>query len=424
MTAPRRLGRKPGPAPTLSRDDVARAALAEGVLTASMPAVARRLGVSHSTLYRYVHDRDDLALAALDLAVREFEWPNADRPWRALLEAFADALWRFLETHPGMAETIQQAPGLPPRVTELASTYGNRLREEGLSARDAVLAVDFVADLTVATEIAMRGLARTFDTPRGKRSLRELYAESFAALAGADVLDESALQGRGWLTEKVAVLLDGLAARIGGPVAAPEPLPAADREPGRAAIVAQGRELAREHGLGAVTVHAVADRLRARLHAVYREIGDRDGLIVAMLDAVAEDIVVPAPVSEPRDEVVALALAVHEALRADPWAVPALAVDGLAGPLILPVLERVFEALRKAGVPDSAIAAASRTIWDHVFGSALATAQPETFAMRLMHSAESPAISRVVQATEPRPDRPREDLTLLVDALLRRHGVS
>ena len=68
-----RVGRKPGPPASLTRDDVARAALAEGVLTMSMPAVARRLGVSHSTLYRYVHDRDDLVLAALDLAVREFE---------------------------------------------------------------------------------------------------------------------------------------------------------------------------------------------------------------------------------------------------------------------------------------------------------------------------------------------------------------
>jgi AcrR family transcriptional regulator len=103
MTAPRRLVRKPGPPSTLTRDDVARAAIAEGVLTMSMPAVARRLGVSHSTLYRYVHDRDDLALAALDLAVREFDWPPADLGWRPLLDVFADALWRFLEQHPGVA---------------------------------------------------------------------------------------------------------------------------------------------------------------------------------------------------------------------------------------------------------------------------------------------------------------------------------
>ena len=207
-----RVGRKPGPPASLTRDDVARAALAEGVLTMSMPAVARRLGVSHSTLYRYVHDRDDLVLAALDLAVREFEWPPAALGWRELLVAFADALWRFTEGHPGMAEAIQSTPGLPARVTELATAYVAQLRAEGFGATDAAVAFDFVADLTIATEIAMRGLGRVFDTPQGRRSLRELYLESWSTLFGND---ESVLHGRGWLDAKLAILLDGLALRIG-----------------------------------------------------------------------------------------------------------------------------------------------------------------------------------------------------------------
>lgn len=184
----------------------------------SMPAVARRLGVSHSTLYRYVHDRDDLVLAALDLAVREFEWPRVDLGWRDLLLAFADALWRFTEGNPGMAEAIQNTPGLPARVTELATAYIARLRADGFGAEDAAVAFDFVADLTVATEIAMRGLGHVFDTPHGRRSLRELYHESWGALFGDD---ESVLHGRGWLDAKLAILLDGLALRIG--TRTPEP---------------------------------------------------------------------------------------------------------------------------------------------------------------------------------------------------------
>jgi AcrR family transcriptional regulator len=416
MTAPRRLGRKPGPPPTLSRDDVARAALAEGVLTMSMPAVARRLGVSHSTLYRYVHDRDDLALAALDLAVREFDWPPPDLGWRELLGAFADALWRFLEQHPGMAETVQSAPGMPGRVAELAVAYGKRLRAEGLSARDAAVTIDFVADLTIATEIAMRGLARTFDTPRGERSLRELYQESMAALTGdePDVLDETMMYGRGWLDDKLAILLDGLATRIDGPSSR-----SASEQPDRAAIVAGARELARRHGLGAITLQAVADRLHAAVPALRKEIGDRDGLIVAMLDAVAEDITLPPPDDDPAAELVGLALAVHDVLRTDPWAVTALATDGLASPLILPVIERAFDAFHAAGVPDPEIAPATRTMWHHVFGAALATPEHDTFAVRFMRSADSPTIARVTRAAEPGHDQLRDVITLLVNALIR-----
>jgi len=100
---------------------VARAALDEGVTQLSMPMVARRLGVSHSTLYRYVHDRDDLLLAALDLALREFQWPLADLGWRELLTSFSDTLWRCCERYPGMAEVSQVGPGVPAKAMDIAT---------------------------------------------------------------------------------------------------------------------------------------------------------------------------------------------------------------------------------------------------------------------------------------------------------------
>jgi AcrR family transcriptional regulator len=258
----------------------------------TMPAVARRLGVSHSTLYRYVHDRDDLVLAALDLAVREFEWPGADLGWRDLLVAFADALWRFTESHPGMAEAIQSTPGLPARVTELATAYVARLRADGFGVRDAGVALDFVADLTVATEIAMRGLGRVYDTPHGKRSLRELYLESWGTLFEAD---ESVLHGRGWLDDKLAILLDGLANRVGTPT------------------------------------------------------------------GLAEAIAALPTTSDPRTELVAVALTAHEVLRAT------------RPPVAGPVHDRVVTAFRATGMSGEELAFAANLLWDHVFGAARAS---------------------------------------------------
>ncbi|MBM7773921.1 AcrR family transcriptional regulator [Actinokineospora baliensis] len=411
MSTAKRVGRKPGPPASLTRDDVARAALAEGLLTLSMPTVARRLGVSHSTLYRYVHDRDDLVLAVIDLAVREFDWPTAGLRWRELLRAFADALWEFLLKHPGMAESIQLAPGLPARVTALATGYVARLRADGFDRLHASVAVDLVADLTIATEIAMRGLDRTFQTARGQRSLREIYLESWRDLL-VEASDEQALHGRGWLDHKLDLLFDGMATRV---ERASDP---GGSTPDRSEVVAAAGALARRDGLAAVTVRSVAEAVGASVAGVRSGFGDRDGLVVAMLDALAETIVVPEPVDDPREDLVALAMAVHTALRGDRWAVTALAVDGLAGPLILPLLSRVFTAFRAAGMPDGEIAAAARTLWTHVFGAALTTDTPGSFATRLMASADSPVIAEVLRASTA-DHQADAGLTALVAGLLR-----
>jgi AcrR family transcriptional regulator len=404
-------GRRPGRPPSLSRDDVARAALDEGVVNLSMPAVAKRLGVGHSTLYRYVHDRDDLLLAALDLALREFEWPPVDLGWRELLTEFADAMWRFFGRYPGMAEVSQVVPGMPPRALDIATAYVERLRAVGLSARDATVAVDFVADVTVAAEIGHRRMSRVFDTPRGRRSLRDIYLEPPPGMAEAAALDS-----RDSLDDKLAMLLDGLATRLGeptSPASVAEPEPASEARSDRDAIAAAGRLIGRRAGLAAVSVRAVAEELGATVTAVRREVGDRDGVVVAMLDAVASDIVMPDPVDDPRADLVALATALRAVLLVDPWAVPALATDGLAGPLILPLVRRVFDAFRAAGVPAEEVASAGRVLWEHLYGAVLGQGRSNTFARQLVRSSDLGA--EPVSA-----DRSALGIEIVVDGLLDR----
>lgn len=414
MSVESRTGRRPGRPPSLTRDDVARAALDEGVVTVSVPAVARRLGVGHSTLYRYVHDRDDLLLAALDLAMREFEWPSADLGWRELLTSFADAMWRFLASHPGLAEASQIVPGMPAKALDLADTYVARLRAEGLSSRDAVIAVDQTADLTVAAEIGVRRMARVFSTPRGERSLRELYDAS--PEEGEPLGGQDRFARRGWLDDKLAILLDGLANRLGEPAAdgaatsAPPRLtvPAPDRE----TITAVGLARARRGGLAAVSVHAVAEELGTTVTAVRRVIGDRDGIVVAMLDALAAELVLPPPAPDPRTEILTVVTALRTTVAAERWALTAVTADGLAGPGVMPVLERLFGAFRAAGVRDEDVAAATRVCWEHVCGSVLCQQPPGTFARRVVESAG---------LTLAAPDSGL-GLSIVVDGLLNRLG--
>ena len=389
---------------------MARAALADGLLNLSMPAVARRLGVSHSTLYRYVHDRDDLLLAALDLALREFDWPDADVGWRDAMVSFADALWRFLAKHPGMAETALAVPSMPGKALGIADQYVVRLRAEGLSARDAVIAVDYVADLTIAAEIGVRRMSRVFDTPRGRRSLRELYEGP----------DASRFERRGWLDDKLAIMLDGLASRLGQPVTGAPPEPPVSSAPGvvpdRDAIAAAGRAVARRDGLHAVSVGSVAEELGTTMAAVRQVAGDRDGVVVAMLDAVAAAMVVPAKSDDPRAEILGLMAAAHEVLAADPWSILAITTDGLVGPRVVPVVWRLLDAFRAAGVPEADVPDASRILWTHLYGAVVGRferSDRDTFALRAAAAADLPV-------PPARPGLVTLGLEIVVDGILHR----
>ncbi len=386
---------------------MARAALDEGVTQLSMPMVARRLGVSHSTLYRYVHDRDDLLLAALDLALREFQWPLADLGWRELLTSFSDTLWRFFERYPGMAEVSQVVPGVPAKAMDIATEYVNRLCAEGLSRRDAMTAMDLTADLTIAADISVRRMNWTLQTPRGQRSLRELYGDPPAT--------EDRTTRRGWLDDKLTIMLNGLSIRLGQPgtpVLPTEQAPFRSVTPSREELGEAGRRVARRSGLGAVSLRAVAEELGVDATTVWRMAGDRDGVVVAMLDAVAADVImaVPPPDPDPRTELLAVASAGYLALVADPWAVIALAVDGLASPAIMPVAERVFVAFRKAGVPEEAVGHANRILWGHVYGAVLNQSPAGTFARRVAASVDLPPPTG--------PTRSTLGIEIVVDGLL------
>jgi AcrR family transcriptional regulator len=324
--------------------------------------------------------------------------------------SYADAMWRFLERYPGMAETSLMVPSMPGKALGIADQYVVRLRAEGLSARDAVIAVDSIADLTIAAEIGVRRMSRVFDTPRGRRSLRELYEGP----------DASRFERRGWLDDKLTIMLDGLAIRLGQPVAGVPrdrpPVPAPSSVPDRDAIAAAGRTVGRRDGLHAVSVASVAEELRTTMAAVRQVVGDRDGVVVAMLDAVAADMVVPEPVAEPRAELLGLIHAAYRVLAEDRWSVLAITIDGLAGPRIVPVVWRVVAAFRAAGVPEDDIPDASRILWEHLYGAVLGRFESldrDTFARRAAAAADLPV-------PPARPGLAELGLEIVVDGILGR----
>lgn len=168
----------------------------------------------------------------------------------------------------------------------------------------------------------------------------------------------------------------------------------------------------------------IAEELGNSPMALYRHVADREQLLLAMLDDVAAGIVLPDPVDDPRTELSAIMTAAHAAFRRDPWVVQVLLVDGLASPLILPVMERLFRALERGGLTGRDAAAGYALLWHYLYGESISTQhdRPDTFGRQMVRGAVGgfPALARVVAALPPDADRDffAENLQRLLRGLL------
>src|SRR5215472_14338991 len=104
-TAPRR-GRS-APRPQLSRDVVVAAALAVvesgGGDALTMRRIAEQIGVSASSLYGYVENKEELVQLVLDRIFRELVPPPEGGTWQETLKGFGRAMLAMYRSHPGVA---------------------------------------------------------------------------------------------------------------------------------------------------------------------------------------------------------------------------------------------------------------------------------------------------------------------------------
>jgi AcrR family transcriptional regulator len=140
---------KRGPRPTLSLPIIAAAGVEladEGGLAAlTMEAVAQRLGLTKMALYRYVPGRAELVALMVEAAIGEplpaFRAGGRAKSWRALLRAWAHALFEKFSAHPWALEaTLGTRPVGPNEVAWLESALA-ALVETGLRGADKLDAV-------------------------------------------------------------------------------------------------------------------------------------------------------------------------------------------------------------------------------------------------------------------------------------------
>jgi len=197
------MDRKPGRPRALTVDAIAHAALDDGIATFSMPSVARRLGVAHSGLYRYVTDRDDLLIQAMDIAFGSTTWPDADLPWTDLIREIGHAVWRSCNAYPGLDRASQLAPRPSPTLLAKMDPWIRSIHEQDFLLEDAAVAVEFVISLALdcsGTMAQLNGMQRSL-----------LQRDDIPMLKAFDT--DEVWSGRGLYDRKLEIFLTGLESR-------------------------------------------------------------------------------------------------------------------------------------------------------------------------------------------------------------------
>ncbi|WP_315584890.1 TetR/AcrR family transcriptional regulator [Actinomyces viscosus] len=236
MASLARLGRPTGPRPGFSRDDVVDAALEIGIADFTLTAVAKRLGVAVSGLYRTIASREDLLAACLERIASRVEVPRPGRSWPETVRAHVEAVWGMLEQYPGLAGVIMGVPWAHQLFAGPVSQACQVLVDGGLEAEEAGVVLDFVGDTVISTHAqievmrspvgrsglpAPTGQEPVEDTPAsgrgGSTGLQE--ASRLAATSRAPSLPEALTPNESWLERggldrKIEIIIRGVAAGL------------------------------------------------------------------------------------------------------------------------------------------------------------------------------------------------------------------
>ncbi|MYY07958.1 TetR family transcriptional regulator [Streptomyces sp. SID4919] len=207
----------------VGRRSIVDAAVEVGFDELSVSAVARRLGVKHSTLYRYFSNKEELIAAAADQVVAGADWPSPCAGWRPYLRAVARAAFRLFEEHPGLATHIA---ALRVGVREFARQGARTtavLVDLGFDPEAAALAQDLVNEQVLLHFLTGQRTGRPATDPEGVAELRRAMLDDIREVTDPSI--EAAftriLNGSSadWFGRKIEVLLDGIAASA--PASAP-----------------------------------------------------------------------------------------------------------------------------------------------------------------------------------------------------------
>ncbi|MET7333005.1 helix-turn-helix domain-containing protein [Nonomuraea sp. NPDC005650] len=136
----------------------------------------------------------------------------------------------------------------------------------------------------------------------------------------------------------------------------------------RPEIVAAALRVIEEDGTGALTMRRLAREVGSTAMALYHHVRDKEELLLLLLDDYAAGIPRPELPDEPRERMVAAAMAMHEAVSGCPWAVDVLKADDLMSVGALWYPEQIVDAAVRAGLTIEEAVDAYRIIWRYTAG--------------------------------------------------------
>lgn len=180
-------GKKVGRKPAFTEADVIRAAMAEGIDRFTLAAVADRIGVVTTAIYRLFGSRDDIVVACLDTIAATIRLPEPDADWRDTLLRWAEECWRVCEENPGLPRVVYTYPPSFTRIAHILDTYAKSLAPHGITPGQASFALDFLGDTVFACHLGVQAM-RAVD-PSGTSGLdrvRAALGENTAVLQPQD----------------------------------------------------------------------------------------------------------------------------------------------------------------------------------------------------------------------------------------------
>ncbi|WP_327582909.1 TetR/AcrR family transcriptional regulator [Nonomuraea sp. NBC_00507] len=153
----------------------------------------------------------------------------------------------------------------------------------------------------------------------------------------------------------------------------------------RGIVVAAGRRVAESEGVGGLTVRRVAAELGAAPMAIYRHVKDKQALIMALLEDVAEDLPpLPGDEGTPQERLVAAFAAVDAYLAQHVWVVEILRQGEQFAPRAAALFTWTLDRFAELGQDDHQGTDGYAALWWYVLGhlSYLPGVAPERRAAR------------------------------------------
>lgn len=125
-------------------------------------------------------------------------------------------------------------------------------------------------------------------------------------------------------------------------------------------------------GLSALSMRALATALGTGPMTVYNYVADKEGLEELVVAAVVADVEIPGPTEDWRRDISAVALAIWQAIRAHPAAIPLVLTRRMSSSTGFCAADALVAALDRAGLTDTDRLAAFHAVLGFVTGSAQA----------------------------------------------------